>query len=272
MNKDKQKCQPIHNDNKKIIIYKSELDYLSKCILESPQIETGGNLFGLWTPFGIPLIHYVVGPGPIPISHNTRSHTSYRRSLWSRFDNFISDIGNWFADTSESITSVLSILLLVCMAIPFIGWLISLGWFWGIIAGIFLGGIAYYAAMIVVGIFIWISNIGLGIIRYIFYSGTTFLITLTIVGLLSGISFLSSLNDYTKYPAKSEYATSLTTRYYCTARSVLNVRSAPNLNARVIGVLKPNQTVDVYEIVNGFARIKYNGSDGYASIKYLNKQ
>lgn len=50
--------------NSKVIIYQSELDYLSKCILESPHIETGGNLFGLMTPFGIPFIQYVVGPGP----------------------------------------------------------------------------------------------------------------------------------------------------------------------------------------------------------------
>lgn len=109
-----------------------------------------------------------LGPGPIPISHNTRPYITYRRSIWNRFDDFIGNIGNWFADTSETITSILSVLLLVCMAIPFIGWLVSLGWFWGIVAGIFLGGIAYYAAMIVVGIFIWISNIGLAVIRYIF--------------------------------------------------------------------------------------------------------
>lgn len=52
------------DDCRKIIIYRGELDYLSSCILESPGIETGGNLFGLFTPFGIPFVHYVVGPGP----------------------------------------------------------------------------------------------------------------------------------------------------------------------------------------------------------------
>ena len=213
-----------------------------------------------------------LGPGPIPISHNTRPYITYRRSIWNRFDDFIGNIGNWFADTSETITSILSVLLLVCMAIPFIGWLISLGWFWGIVAGIFLGGIAYYAAMIVVGIFIWISNIVLAVIRYIFYSGTSFLIMLAIVGALIGISVMSSSNSHTTNSTKSEYAIPRTTKYYCTARSVLNIRSAPSQNARVIGVLKPNQIVDVYEITNGFAKIKYNGSDGYASIKYLSKQ
>lgn len=72
MNKDRNNAQnSIIDDNQKIIIYKGELDYLSKCILESPQVETGGNLFGLWTPFGIPFIQYVVGPGKNAEHHNT---------------------------------------------------------------------------------------------------------------------------------------------------------------------------------------------------------
>lgn len=212
-----------------------------------------------------------LGYGPIPINRNTTTHY-YRRSLWNRFDSFIGDIGNWFADYSENITSVLALIMLACGAIPFIIWLFSLGLFWGIIAGIFLGGIAYSILMIIVGIFIWISNIALGIIRYIFYSGTTFLIALAVVGVLSGISILSSSYNHATYRSGTEYVAPRTTKYYCTAKSVLNVRSAPNQSARVIGVLKPNQTVDVYEITNGFARIKYNYSNGYASIKYLKKQ
>ena len=65
------------NDDRKIIIYKSELDYMSKCILESPHIETGGNLFGLWTPFGIPFVQYVVGPGRNAEHH----HTHFRQDF-----------------------------------------------------------------------------------------------------------------------------------------------------------------------------------------------
>ena len=219
-------------------------------------------------------------PRPIPVQSNPHvdygatsfNGTARELTWWERFDNFIGGIGNWFADTSDSIISILSILLLVCMAIPFIAWLISLGWLWGIVAGLFLGGIAYYAAMIVIGIFIWISNIGLAIIRYIFYSGASFLITLAIVGVLVGLGAMSSSNSQATNPTESEYVIPQTTKYYCTARSSLNVRSAPRPSAKVIGALKPNQAVDVYEIVNGFAKIKYNGSDGYASIKYLNKQ
>lgn len=219
-------------------------------------------------------------PRPIPIRSNPNinyeplfSHDyTRRRSLWERFDNFIGNIGNWFADNSDTITSVLAILLLICMAIPFIGWLISLGWLWGIVAGIFLGGIAYYAAMIVVGIFMWIGNIGMAVIRYIFYSGASFLITLAVAGVLLGIGVISSSNSHTTNSTKNEYVIPQTTKYYCTAGTFLNVRSAPNRNARVIGTLKPNQIVDVYETTNGFAKIKYNGSFGYASIKYLNKR
>jgi hypothetical protein len=47
----------------RVIIYKGELEYISRCILDYPNIETGGNLFGFYTTFHIPVIHYVLGPG-----------------------------------------------------------------------------------------------------------------------------------------------------------------------------------------------------------------
>ena len=46
------------------IIYKSEFDYISRCILDYPNIETGGQLFGFWTADGIPVVLYAIGPGP----------------------------------------------------------------------------------------------------------------------------------------------------------------------------------------------------------------
>ncbi len=45
------------------IIYRSELDYLSRCIRDYPNIETGGQLFGFWTNQGAPVVLYVIGPG-----------------------------------------------------------------------------------------------------------------------------------------------------------------------------------------------------------------
>lgn len=55
------------------IIYKSELDYISRCILDYINIETGGQLFGYWTATGTPVVMYAIGPG-INAQHN---HTSF---------------------------------------------------------------------------------------------------------------------------------------------------------------------------------------------------
>lgn len=45
-------------------IYRSELEYILRCILERPEIETGGELFGFWKDDGTPVVTYVIGPGP----------------------------------------------------------------------------------------------------------------------------------------------------------------------------------------------------------------
>ena len=45
------------------IIYRSELDYISRCILDYTNIETGGQLFGFWTADKVPVVLYAIGPG-----------------------------------------------------------------------------------------------------------------------------------------------------------------------------------------------------------------
>ena len=45
------------------VIYQSELDFVSRCILDRPDIETGGQLFGFWTARGVPVVLYAIGPG-----------------------------------------------------------------------------------------------------------------------------------------------------------------------------------------------------------------
>ncbi len=55
----------------KAIIYKSELDFISRCILDYKNIETGGELFGFWTQMGTPVVMYAVGPGPKAKHHPT---------------------------------------------------------------------------------------------------------------------------------------------------------------------------------------------------------
>lgn len=63
------KPDKMHSDtalqiNTSAIIYQSELDYISRCILDYPQIETGGQLFGFYTGKRTPVVCYVLGPGP----------------------------------------------------------------------------------------------------------------------------------------------------------------------------------------------------------------
>lgn len=93
----------IPNPNK-VIIYQSELDYLSKCIIESPQMETGGNLFGLWTPFGIPVIHYIVGPGPNAVHNQTHFRQDYefldRNADYLVKEHALHHIGSWHSHHS----------------------------------------------------------------------------------------------------------------------------------------------------------------------------
>ncbi|MBQ9185639.1 MAG: Mov34/MPN/PAD-1 family protein [Bacteroidales bacterium] len=52
-----------HTGNGKAIIFKSEIDFISKCILDYPSIETGGQLFGFYTESGTPVVLYAIGPG-----------------------------------------------------------------------------------------------------------------------------------------------------------------------------------------------------------------
>ena len=52
------------NPPEKALIYGSELEFISRCVLDYPEIETGGDLFGFWTHSGRPVIHYAIGPGP----------------------------------------------------------------------------------------------------------------------------------------------------------------------------------------------------------------
>ena len=82
---------------------------------------------------------------------------------------------------------------------------------------------------------------------------------------------MCSGSDNPKPKAQSEVYQATTT-YVCTARKSLKVRTAPDANAEQIGSLTAGEEVEVYEIVGDFARIQFNGSEGYASTKYLQQK
>lgn len=53
----------VHTGAGTAIIFKSEMDFISRCILDYPSIETGGQLFGFYTEKGTPVVLYAIGPG-----------------------------------------------------------------------------------------------------------------------------------------------------------------------------------------------------------------
>lgn len=45
------------------LFYESELELMAACMAEHPNLETGGDLFGLWTHDGAPVVMLATGPG-----------------------------------------------------------------------------------------------------------------------------------------------------------------------------------------------------------------
>lgn len=72
------------------IIYRSEFDYISRCILDYPDIETGGQLFGFWTGTGIPVVLYAIGPG---------RNANHQVSFFNQDVDYLTAIGKKLIDT-----------------------------------------------------------------------------------------------------------------------------------------------------------------------------
>ena len=84
------KLSDLYPIKSKALIYKSELDYISRCVLDYPNIETGGDLFGFWTHSGYPVIQYVIGPGP---------NANHQSTFFNQDGNYLSEIGNKLRET-----------------------------------------------------------------------------------------------------------------------------------------------------------------------------
>lgn len=51
------------NRNLKVFMFKEDYQMMENLVLEYPHLETGGDLFGLWTSNGDAVLHVVLGPG-----------------------------------------------------------------------------------------------------------------------------------------------------------------------------------------------------------------
>lgn len=207
-------------------------------------------------------------------THVTNSRSSSTFFLWDWFNDMIIGIGNFIANSTEYIIAGLTWIVLLAGGIFAVTSLIEV---WTknnfIVAAIitfFGGGLLYYVFMIMLGILYWIVSVSLAILRYIFYNAYTLLL---VVGICVGVVWYSNRNASiaSNYePTTRSYAIETTHRYRCTANT-LNVRREPYTGSLVIGKLHKGDFVEVYDVHDSFAYIKYGDTKAWASIKYLEK-
>ena len=213
-----------------------------------------------------------------PSIPSNSSYTYSSDNWWSRINNFVIGIGNWFAEHNSNITGTLALILLVLawlyFGISVIGIWREDGFFSALIFGIIGGVIFYYVSMIAAGILIWVGVIVLAIVRYIFYNIYTLLITIAIVIGVSCCQGTPSFSSNTQSTASSALtSTPQTETYYCTARTSLKIHREPYLKSPVIGKIPSRQKVEVYvnNSYDEFFKVKYGNVEGWASKNYLSK-
>lgn len=218
---------------------------------------------------------------PQPLSSFTSTYipssSSYGRpNIWSRFNSFIEDIGEWLRDNTEALSNNIAIggFFLACI-VAIIGAIVV--WidegFWSFVGYAIIGYLVmYYGGLLITGIMMYALRIPIFILGLVFHNAYVLLITIAIS---LGVLFYN-VNDWSfqpKVPRVVNTTTNIptTTRYKCIANTFLNVRKEPNSSSQIIGTIQRNAIVDVYDISNGFARIKYNNQDAYISEKYIVK-
>lgn len=217
---------------------------------------------------------------PLPVYTPTTKKTMRSSGgLWRRMNDAIKGFGERIDDSIDSLSDpkVWTIIIGIIGALGLIAAAISTdSIFWGIVVAFFGLGIGYYVVFIGGAVISFIVRFILYIFRYLCYNIYTVILAILItVGVIIGPRINELIDN--RSGAKTvvvapKVNTEVTTTYYCTASDVLNIRSSPNKDARVIGTIKKGQSVQVYNIVNGYAKFKYGSGYGYASIKYLNKQ
>ena len=251
--------------------YNIEFYYKGKCLYKSKfTIHESLPKKSSDTIPSIPLPNYT------PITKNSMRSSG---GLWRRMNNAIQGFGEWIDDIIDSASNpvVWTIIIGIIGAIGLITAAISTdSIFWGIVVVFFGLGIGYYVVFIGGTVISFIVRFILYIFRYLFYNiYTVILAVLIAVGIIIGPWINELIDD--SYGAETvvvvpNVKTEVTTTYYCTASSILNIRSSPNEHAKVIGAIRRGQSVQVYNIVDGYAKFKYGSGYGYASVKYLNKQ
>lgn len=63
------------------MIFRSEIDEISNYVLQYPNLETGGSMYGWYSETGLPIIALITGPGKNAMHHEVRFHADEAYSL-----------------------------------------------------------------------------------------------------------------------------------------------------------------------------------------------
>ncbi len=80
------------------MMYGSEMNAIRKYVLEYPNLETGGSMYGWYSETGLPIIALVTGPGRNAMHHLTRFHADEGYSMEvgrAVVDYGLQHIGEW---------------------------------------------------------------------------------------------------------------------------------------------------------------------------------
>lgn len=256
--------------------YNIEFYYNGKCVYKSKFTiyKQGVRPAPAPTPTPTPAPYTKVSPVP-PKTFTPPVRRSPFRRLWDGINDAIESFGDWIEDIIDTVgdSTIWAIIFGIVGIIGLILGAIRTGSVFGGIIVVLIGlYIGFYAVAIGAVVVSFIARIFLYVFRYIFYSIYTLLITIVIIlCCVFGPQISDAIDGYSN-KTKIESVTPIvetTTTYYCTSKNNLNIRKEANANAAVIGVLKPRQSVEVYEINGDWATIKYNGSKAFVSAKYI---
>ena len=74
----------------KVSMYEAELNYLKWLVVQKPEIETGGDLFGLWQNEHTAIVQLILGPG----RDCSRTTTSFHQDV-----NYLGDVGEYLTSS-----------------------------------------------------------------------------------------------------------------------------------------------------------------------------
>lgn len=189
---------------------------------------------------------------------------------WQRFDRFISNIGNWFAENFDEAVDKLSVWTAFILIIGAVIAVITVWIKYSFINAVFTAigamvviGIGYYIAEIVLPIMVGIAMFA-G--RFIFWNAITFLLLICVI--VGGLTH-SALRPAPSKTETIEVVAEPASRIYTCTASTLNVRSEPSTASAILGVVRRGEQVEVLDTDGGFARINYKGNTGYIATRYI---